>query len=198
MIERYTLRYFYTKAAKYFCNNNQKILEIGAGDSFIIASIFGSKGEYCRTDIDTFNILMLYETVKNIPYRFWDIIVMSQVLEHIHDPLAALKNARSMLNFGGVVIGSCPFWFRIHHDNKYDDLWRFTDRGISLLLHAAGFDSQWVSTLKEEMIEPFTPELVVFVGKNNGKIDSNWFASVQLDNDWLNKQVQMEELVKKC
>lgn len=198
MIERYTLRYFYAKAAEYFCHNDSKILEIGAGDSFIIASIFKDRGEYYRTDIDTFDILRMHETIQNIPYKLWDVIVVSQVIEHVYEPLTALKNIRSMLNFGGVVIGSCPFWYRIHHDNKYDDLWRFTDRGMKLLLYIAGFEGQWVLTLTGEAVEQFTPEIIAFVGKNNGTVDDKWFTKVQLDNDWLDKQVQMEEKLRKC
>jgi 2-polyprenyl-3-methyl-5-hydroxy-6-metoxy-1,4-benzoquinol methylase len=48
-----------------------------------------------------------YETLDNYPSLF-DCIICSHVLEHVHDPIAALEKMKLALKPGGVLLLSCP------------------------------------------------------------------------------------------
>lgn len=67
----------------------------------------------------------------------FDLVLCQHVLEHVVDPLAAVRTLRSMLRPGGHLIVVTPFLVKIHQDPI--DLWRFTPDGLERLLRAGGF-----------------------------------------------------------
>jgi SAM-dependent methyltransferase len=73
------------------------------------------------------------------PERF-DVVICEQVLEHVLEPCAAAANLRELCVPGGHVIVSTPFLIRVHELPAYGmpDLWRFTPRGLRVLLERAG------------------------------------------------------------
>jgi SAM-dependent methyltransferase len=72
----------------------------------------------------------------------FDVVICEQVIEHVLDPAAAAENLRGLCNPGGHVIVSTPFLVRIHELPEYrmNDYWRFTPRGLRLLLERAGLE----------------------------------------------------------
>jgi SAM-dependent methyltransferase len=70
----------------------------------------------------------------------FDVVICEQVIEHVVDPWAAARNLRGLTNPGGHVIVSTPFLVRIHELRLFglNDYWRFTPRGLRILLEAAG------------------------------------------------------------
>jgi SAM-dependent methyltransferase len=70
----------------------------------------------------------------------FDVVICEQVIEHVVDPQAAARNLRGLCSPGGHVIVSTPFLVRIHELPMYGlrDYWRFTPRGLRLLLERAG------------------------------------------------------------
>lgn len=70
----------------------------------------------------------------------YDIVICQQVLEHVIDPLRAAENLRGLCRPGGHVIVSTPFLIRVHELPAYGmpDYWRFTPRGLRVLLERAG------------------------------------------------------------
>jgi len=79
----------------------------------------------------------------------FDVVLCEQVLEHVVDPAAAAGNLRSLVRPGGTVIVSTPFLIRVHELPAFGmhDYWRFTPRGLRLLLENAGLEvddiGQW-------------------------------------------------------
>ncbi len=69
-----------------------------------------------------------------------DVIICEQVLEHVVDPCAAARNLRGLCASGGHVVVSTPFMIRVHELPAYGmpDFWRFTPRGLRVLLEGAG------------------------------------------------------------
>jgi SAM-dependent methyltransferase len=67
----------------------------------------------------------------------FDIVICEQVLEHVVDPIAAVKTLHRLCTPGGCVLVSTPFMYRLHA--APGDYWRFTPTGLSILLEAAGF-----------------------------------------------------------
>jgi|688.fasta_scaffold00580_42 SAM-dependent methyltransferase len=77
-------------------------------------------------------ILDLCENNKDtIKDETFDLIVCTEVLEHVNDPFFVVSELRRMLKIGGVVAISTPFNFRIH--GPLPDNWRFTIYGLNVL-----------------------------------------------------------------
>ena len=70
----------------------------------------------------------------------FDVVVCEQVLEHVVDPCAAARNLLRLTVPGGRVVVSTPFLIKVHELPLYglNDYWRFTPRGLRLLLENAG------------------------------------------------------------
>jgi SAM-dependent methyltransferase len=75
------------------------------------------------------------------PRRF-DVVMCEQVLEHVVDPWAAAANLRELSAEGGHVIVSTPFMIKVHELPAFamHDYWRFTPRGLRLLLEQVGLE----------------------------------------------------------
>ena len=70
----------------------------------------------------------------------FDVVICEQVLEHVPDPWTAAANLRELIRPGGHVIVSTPFLIRVHELPLFGmhDYWRFSPRGIRILLEGAG------------------------------------------------------------
>lgn len=66
-----------------------------------------------------------------------DLLIAEQVFEHIRNPHRAARNVFTMLREGGAVLITTPFLLKIHPFPE--DLYRWTEDGIRLLLEEAGF-----------------------------------------------------------
>lgn len=67
-----------------------------------------------------------------------DVVLSTQVLEHVPDPHAYLCEARRLLKPGGALILSTHGLFKYHPDPT--DYWRWTETGLALQLRRAGFE----------------------------------------------------------
>lgn len=75
-------------------------------------------------DISKYN-----ESIKEETY---DVIVCTEVLEHVYDFQNAIKEMYRILKKGGTLLVSTPFNLRIHGPKP--DLWRFTNYGLKHIL----------------------------------------------------------------
>ena len=77
----------------------------------------------------------------NLPFLedSFDVVVCSEVLEHVMDPVPVLAEISRVLRRGGEGLITCPFMFRVHGDP--DDFARYTPGYWSHVLSRAGFSS---------------------------------------------------------
>ncbi|MFZ0668180.1 MAG: methyltransferase domain-containing protein [Acidimicrobiales bacterium] len=68
----------------------------------------------------------------------YDVVLCEQVLEHVTDPIAAVKTLHALTKPGGEVVVGTPFMLRIHE--QPGDYWRFTKDGLRLMLERGGFE----------------------------------------------------------
>lgn len=80
--------------------------------------------------------------------RRFDVVICEQVIEHVVDPCAAARNLRGLTNPGGHLIVSTPFLVRVHELALFgmNDYWRFTPRGLRILLEHAGLEVETVGS----------------------------------------------------
>jgi SAM-dependent methyltransferase len=81
-------------------------------------------------------------------HETFDVVICEQVLEHVVDPWAAAQNLRGLCAPDGHVIVSTPFLIRVHELPEYamPDHWRFTPRGLRVLLERTGLDVHTVGS----------------------------------------------------
>ena len=88
----------------------------------------------------------------------FDLVICSQVLEHVWDIHAAARGLYTMTRPGGVCIVDTPFGSPWHADTAQGgDYWRLTRQGMGKLLTQAGFGAVRVS----EITNPHTGALEV-------------------------------------
>lgn len=63
----------------------------------------------------------------------FDLIVCTEVFEHVLQPFAAAAELRRLLRPEGLLFVTVPFNFRIH--GPLPDCWRFTEHGLRALFH---------------------------------------------------------------
>ena len=63
----------------------------------------------------------------------FDVVICTEVLEHVRDPFSAVDEIYRVLKKGGRLYASSPFDFRIH--GPLPDNWRFTEHGWRVLLN---------------------------------------------------------------
>jgi len=112
----------------------------------------------------------IFHDAIDLPDDFFDVIVFNDVLEHIEDPWAVLKNVRNKLVNGGIVIASLP---NILHINNLQHLllyadFKYEENGVRDKTHLRFFTQKSAIRMFEE------------VGFNVIKVEGineNWWSS---------------------
>ena len=65
---------------------------------------------------------------STIAAQRFDVVVCTEVLEHVRQPFNAVSEIHRMLKPGGLALVTTPFNFRIH--GPLPDLWRFSEHGL--------------------------------------------------------------------
>ena len=98
--------------------------------------------KYTSLSFPDFDLCAPLETTET-----FDVVICEQVLEHVVDPGAAVANLTLLCEPGGMVIVSTPFLVKIHEIPYYMlDYWRFTPRGLQVLLEGAGLEVETVES----------------------------------------------------
>src|SRR4051794_31184398 len=91
--------------------------------------------------------------------RSYDVIVISEVLEHVHSPHLAIGNIHRLLKQGGRLILTVPFIFPIHE--RPHDYFRYTRYGLEFLLSEFKEVNICERNSWSEAINVLAPRLVV-------------------------------------
>ena len=124
----------YIKEASWVIKQGSKVLDAGAGSS-PYANYF-KNCIYHTADINgnpTFKC-----SIDNIPVpdNSYDVIICTEVLEHVKYPDKVIKEFHRILRSGGMLIMTLPQCYGEHSDDNY---FNFLRNGIKLLLQDIGF-----------------------------------------------------------
>jgi SAM-dependent methyltransferase len=118
-----------------------RVLDVGCGDR-PYEPLLAAAAEVVGFDVPGNAHADLHGSIDALPVEdgSFDVVLCLQVLEHVPDPAAAVRELRRVVRPGGRVLlsthGIYPF-----HPNP-DDLWRWTHSGLERLFRENG---QWTS-----------------------------------------------------
>ena len=83
----------------------------------------------------------------------FDVVVCTQVFEHLPDPWAAARQLFAVMESGGKIVFTVPF-IEPHHEaaSQFKDYWRFSMEGARELLQGAGFHIDVLETAGNGML----------------------------------------------
>ncbi len=142
---------FIRESAEKFDSAGKMMLDIAPQD-WLGAAQFFSQSTIETLDIDpkatATYIADLTEdnSAKIQPGRF-DIVLCTEVLEHVLQPFDAVKEIHRILKPGGVALITTPYNFRIH--GPLPDCWRFTEHGLRALF-SKGFEIKELVAVETE------------------------------------------------
>lgn len=115
-----------------------RVLDVGAG-SGKYGRLFG---DYTPTDVEKRNehsIIADANTALPFQDETYDLVMMIEVLEHLHTPRTAISESFRVLKRGGVFAATVPFVWKLHEEPN--DFHRYTKYALEKYLREAGFES---------------------------------------------------------
>ncbi len=163
---------------------NELVLDIGSGGANLDA-YFPRRMTF---DIDPERNPQILGDIHAMPFpdNSYDVIVCSEVLEHLHSPYKAIAEIERVLRPGGKLILTTRFIFPIH-DAPYD-YFRFTQAGLSALLNGWHIVDEEVETKTFETIAVLLQRIIFQTKLRGGKITKGFLYILMrlfLTLDWL-------------
>ncbi|MBS3080842.1 class I SAM-dependent methyltransferase [Candidatus Pacearchaeota archaeon] len=140
------------KLIKNSIKNNFLVLDIGCGNGYYIDLLIKYNPKYYGVDLSNFSIENLKEKYPKLNYycgdfmhfnikKKFDLIIMSEVLEHIENEDKMLKKIHYLLKKDGKLILSVPFdqnlWSR--SDELVNHKRRYTKKYLKMIIEKNGF-----------------------------------------------------------
>jgi SAM-dependent methyltransferase len=117
-----------------------RVIDIGAGEG-PYRELFGDQRYVTldRADTPHSGEVDLHGDAASIPAddESFDVVLCTQVLEHVSQPLEALQEFHRVLRRGGLMLATVPFLWE-EHETPFD-YYRYTRYGIADLVARAGF-----------------------------------------------------------
>lgn len=104
-------------------NQGKNIPEL-KGHKLVTLDITADTGPEIVADITRYN--------AHIPDGHFDALLCTEVLEHVVEPFAAIRELKRIVKVGGYILITTPLNCRIH--GPVPDCWRFTEFGLKVLL----------------------------------------------------------------
>lgn len=140
-LPRTRLAFALSRAASRFLRtrSNLKIIDIGSGEKPYYCLFAPYAHQYIGVDVVRCSRTDIQAAAEYLPIRSasTDVIVCTQVLEHMTDPPRVLSEWSRILCPGGIVFASTHGTFWYHPDPV--DYWRWTHTGLRRLFETAGF-----------------------------------------------------------
>lgn len=145
------------EALKYARGN---VLDVGCGNKPFFPSLEKNIQSYIGVDdIHTphlNNQIDIFADAGRLPFKkeYFDLVLLTQVLEHVKSPSEVLVEIRRVLKTGGVLLISWPFLFPIHEEPR--DYFRYTEYGMRYLGQQSGFQVVSIKALSGFWITYFS------------------------------------------
>ena len=127
------------------------VLDAGAGKSpykHLFVEARYESADFCQVDQKTYGDITYVCDLSHIPVPDgnYDLVLLTQVLEHVPEPRLVLQEINRVLKPGGVLWLSAPLYFE-EHDIPFD-FYRYTQYGLKHQLDTAGFNIERLTWLE--------------------------------------------------
>ncbi len=114
-----------------------EVLDVGCGDRRYAAH-FEAAGRYVGFDLPGNDVADVTGHAEDLPFpdASFDVVICIQVLEHVDDPAAVVRELRRVCRPGGRVLAS-THGTQVYHPSPGDH-WRWTRTGLERLFGSAG------------------------------------------------------------
>jgi SAM-dependent methyltransferase len=131
-------------------NVDARVLDAGAGICPYrthFNNVRYESADFCQIDKDYGHIDHVCD-LSHVPVddEHYDVVLLTQVLEHTPEPLRVLVEMHRLLKPGGVLFCSAPLYYE-EHEVPFD-FFRYTQFGLSRLLSESGFAVQRMDWLE--------------------------------------------------
>lgn len=115
------------------------LVDLGAGQSDFGKLTERFRKRYAADFYPYEGINVVCDLNKSFPFKagLVDVILLSNVLEHIKEPNLFLEECARILKPNGVMLGSVPFLINVHQ--RPYDFYRYTDMNLEYILKKSGF-----------------------------------------------------------
>jgi SAM-dependent methyltransferase len=140
--ERGPILYFVMRAAA-ACAPRSRVADVGAGEA-PYAELFDHVDyvtvDWSQSPHSHATPPSLTASIESLPVQdgAFDAVLLTQVLEHVPDPVSALRELHRVLVPGGLVYVTVPLAWELHE--LPHDYYRYTEPGLRHVLNAAGFE----------------------------------------------------------
>jgi len=100
---------------------------------------------YLNTDKSTCPDFLCSATSVSIKENLFDIVILTEVLEHIDNPTDVIQESRRILKHSGKILISMPFLYPVHGDPN--DFQRWTKEKLKMELTENGFIIDRIQTM---------------------------------------------------
>ena len=123
-----------------------RVLDIGAGECPLRGRLENAGYQYESLDIEQNHrrtIDYVARIDRSLPESLlaqegYDLLLLTEVLEHVPDWAKAFENLKSLLKVGGHCIITTPFFYMLHEEPY--DFWRPTDHALRYFARSHGFE----------------------------------------------------------
>jgi SAM-dependent methyltransferase len=136
------LKRFLQRVLPQYVQPGVAVVDIGCGEQPLRNVVENLGGNYTGVDVDQ-NVRGTVDVIADIscvplPDNSFDVVLCTEVLEHIPDTSAAFVELRRLCRPGGVVILTTPFMYPLHEEPH--DFVRLTPHMIRRCADASGLD----------------------------------------------------------
>lgn len=124
-------------------NTYVEYLDMSAAESFVVL------------DLQPTRVVHVVGSVTELPCQTesFDTVLCFNLLEHVLDYEAALREIHRVMKPGAVLYGFVPFLIGVHGDP--DDYWRYTPNALRALLSKAGFSTRTLEPTGDAFLTSF-------------------------------------------
>jgi SAM-dependent methyltransferase len=127
------------------------VLDAGAGKSpyqSLFANAIYESADFCQVDQKTYGDITYVCDLTHIPVpdNKYDLVLLTQVLEHVPEPRLVLQELHRILKPGGALWLSAPLFFE-EHEVPFD-FYRYTQYGLRHLINTTGYTVERITWLE--------------------------------------------------
>lgn len=115
------------------------VLDLGAGQSDFSALLERFPKRIAADFYPYQGVTVICDLNRRLPFQEGsvDVVILSNVLEHIYAPQTLMAECRRILKPGGLLLATVPFLIGVHQ--RPYDFYRYTDINLRRMLHDCGF-----------------------------------------------------------